>query len=352
MRTYLVAIIVISLFSCKSATKYPYAIRDFHADIQPTLESLASKGILNNNTALEKELTEKLSKNDLKKLSKCDVPLLRAFALESLLELEGYLTAKIDFAFEHLDDTACVAIDMGEFGIYRVLVSDYLLNRFNSKVMDSLLSRKLVLELLQNRPYLRSTYSVIDGLVMRPEYYPLIRKLVVLDKKPALIYEDFEGGDAEKMLLKIAAFQQAADTTLIRIRLEEYLADWGRDSFSYLGMGYLLEILKKYPHPEYAVPRSMLVDLMIRYSIGMDEDDPYDKYSGYDISINSYFAAIAAQRNNHSKQQLEQLLQHYQKLGSEEASRLQRFGKETFRKLKSFIESNDYEDYKTLLRKL
>lgn len=168
--------------------------------------------------------------------------------------------------------------------------------------------------------------------------------------RPAKINEPIEGGETEIMLLRLAAFQRPTDTTLIRLRLKEYFANWGQESFSPLGLGYLLEILKKYPHPEYAVTISRVVDLMIRHPIGMDEDDFYDRLNEYDVSLNSYFTAIAAQRNNHSKQQLARLLQHYQELASGVESPSQKFGKESLSKLKSFIKTHDYADYKSLLQ--
>ncbi|WP_416441250.1 hypothetical protein [Phnomibacter sp. MR] len=209
------------LAACQRNTKYPYAIRDFDADVQPLLESLASKGILNNNGLLEMELQGKLSKKELKKLSTCDVPLLRAFALESLLTTGEFLTIKTDITFGHLDDTACVAIDMGEFGILRYLVSDFVIMTFRTNsTVDSVLENRLIHELFTQRPYLRTTYSIQSEKVSRlPNGYQLIRNIVELKYKPVPINEPFEGGEAEEMLLRLAAFQKSTDTTLIRMRL-------------------------------------------------------------------------------------------------------------------------------------
>lgn len=338
------------LAACQRNIKYPYAIRDFDAEVQPLLERLATLNILNNNWDVQQELVEKLSSRELQKLSKCDVPLLRAFAMQTLIERNKEQSAKMDIAFTHLDDTACVDIDWGEFGICRSLVSDHVLNDLDVNKIDSVFANKLIRELLTNRSYLRETYSSQTERAYKwPDGYQLIRNMVENNYRPAKINEPIEGGETEIMLLRLAAFQRPTDTTLIRVRLEEYFANWGQESFSPLGLGYLLEILKKYPHTEYAVPISMVVDLMIRHPIGMDEDDFYDRLNEYDVSLNSYFVAIAAIKNNHGKQQLGRLLRHYEELAAGEESRLQNFGKEALSKLKSFIAKSDYADYKSLL---
>ncbi|MCC6762798.1 MAG: hypothetical protein IT252_16380 [Chitinophagaceae bacterium] len=352
------------LAACQRNIKYPYAIRDFDAEVQPLLESLASNGIFNRNWHIQEDLRERLSENDLKNLSKCDVPILRLFAMDALLnavqkeiddEFERTST-QMDIAFTHLDDTASVNVDNGEFGIYRRLISDYILGNFSPNHIDPKLSDKLTLELLSNRPYLHQTYSSYTKRFSRlPNGHQLIRNIVEHKYKPVPINEPFEGGEAEEMLLRLASFQKAADTTLIRLRLQDCINDWSRhfnirNNRWNLGRGYLLETLTKYPYPEYAVPVTMLVDMMIRENTGILEEDLYIKYSGDEIGLDDHFAAVAAIRSNHGKQQLARLLRHYQDLALNNESLYRTFGKEALSKLKTFIKAYDYADYKSLLQ--
>ena len=68
-----------------------------------------------------------ITDEELIRLGKSENPILRATALREMLDRSSF--NQFDIVMKHLDDTAIVAIDNGEFGIKFETVSDCLIGR-------------------------------------------------------------------------------------------------------------------------------------------------------------------------------------------------------------------------------
>ncbi|HSZ86644.1 MAG TPA: hypothetical protein VK787_11475 [Puia sp.] len=98
--------------SCKNEDGYTYAIKDFRRSLQPYFFKIVSNGVvMYYDSALRNMVTGK----ELIELSQSEHPILRASAFREILYRKSF--NHFDILMNHLDDTADVATDAGEFGI-------------------------------------------------------------------------------------------------------------------------------------------------------------------------------------------------------------------------------------------
>ena len=128
----LIPLIAFILCACNNSnTKYPYAIKDFPKKLQPYLVKMVEKGVvMHSDSALRHMATD----GDLELLGISEHPILRAAAFREMLQRKSF--NHFDIVIKHLDDTALVFTDAGEFGIWDRTVSDDILQEAEWKTRE------------------------------------------------------------------------------------------------------------------------------------------------------------------------------------------------------------------------
>ena len=122
LKHFLLTVLIFSLSSCQNEQRNSYAIKDFEKTLQPFLFKIVTTGIV---TYYDSSLIKSITDDELKRLTRTENPVLRATALGEMLDRKSF--NQFEVVMNHLDDTAIVAVDNGEFGIGFRRVSDYLL---------------------------------------------------------------------------------------------------------------------------------------------------------------------------------------------------------------------------------
>ena len=196
--------------SCAPNGKYPYAIKDFDAALRPHLIHLVENGIvLPGDTILARDVSIK----DLEKLSRSEHPILRAMGLRALFRRDA--VGQFALLMRHLDDTAIIIVDRGEFGDQKTTVSDDMLDQAEWKTKKD--RDSTVAEVLTRHNYLRSAYLVIDQLPPNERYYEITRELAFRPASSLNRLDDpFGFLDREYALRALARYKKPEDITLIQ----------------------------------------------------------------------------------------------------------------------------------------
>ncbi len=143
-----------------------------------------------------------------------------------------------DLVMKHLDDTAIVATDAGEFGIWFRTVSDYILENAKWKTIGA--RDSTMEEVLMNHDYLRSAYSGLPNLTLKGKYYTRIKEMAVRER----VFEE-----REESLYALAGFKLKEDVPVIKTILLSNCWRMQRRSFQLMkdfpDTSYM-EVLKKY----------------------------------------------------------------------------------------------------------
>ncbi len=99
----------------------PYAIRDFPAALQPYLTRTINTGIVGYDTATT-YIRAHATDGEIIQLSQAENPILRAIALYEMTHRPGL--NHLDILLAHLDDTAIIMKDYGEWGLQQRSVTD------------------------------------------------------------------------------------------------------------------------------------------------------------------------------------------------------------------------------------
>jgi hypothetical protein len=225
----------ILLSSCGTVGDKSVAIRDFAPSLQPYLTQAISTGIVGPDSSsifIEDHATD----DQLAKLSHAEHPILRALALREMLRRRTF--DHFDLVMKHLDDTAIVATDGGEFGIWFRTVSDYILENAKWKTIaarDSTMD-----EVLLNHDYLRSAYTGLHNLKLKEKYYSRIKGMAVRER----VFDE-----REDALYALAEFKRREDLPVIKTILLSNCWRMQRRSFELMkdfpDTSYI-EVLKKY----------------------------------------------------------------------------------------------------------
>ena len=188
--------------SCKSGIRAPYTVRDFRATLQPYLRSVITQGYLGYSDA-----TAFIRKNattaELRQMTLSEHPLLRGIALRELLnrpEVDHF-----DLIMHHLEDTALISVDMGEWGLRHRMVSDDLIH--NAKWKTEADRKKTADAIITQHDYLESAYSALSMIDTAAKYYPHIKSMSVRDKP---------NWDLESAWYALARYRRPEDARLIR----------------------------------------------------------------------------------------------------------------------------------------
>lgn len=248
LKNILLPTLIVCVFSCKNEKSNFYAITDFKKSLQPFLSEIATTGIVTyHDSSQMKSITDK----ELIQLSKFENPLLRATALGEMLERSSF--NHFDVVINHLDDTAIVAVDHGEFGIAFRRVSDYLIGEARWKTRQE--KNNTIDKVLTKHNYLRSAYTILSRLEPQEKYYPYIRDMAT---RPRYLsrHEGYELGfdEIEYALYGLAKFKKKADVQIIKNKFMKHV--WMLSDVSFRLMEEFpdtayLDVLQTYHHMQF-----------------------------------------------------------------------------------------------------
>jgi hypothetical protein len=267
------------LISCGHSQK-TNTISDYREDLQPHLQRIVTEGQLAYGTI--RNIRSLVTDKELIQLTRSEHPLLRAFALEQILNRP--LMEHFNLMMSHLDDTALVYVDHGEFGFQPQFVSDYMIE--NGKWATYEMRDKTAEEILKNHPYLISAFSVPDKMELKDSHLPYIRKIAedYARHQGTIRFDHFYS--FQNILYSLASFKKKEDIPLIVLAMEYWQFSLTRTSF--LAMQFFqdtayLKLLEKYA-------------LEISYSPRSEESDVAD-----------CLEAIASYQNEESRKILEKV---------------------------------------------
>lgn len=220
----LVLLFTVLLWSCRTDNKYSYAIKDFKKSLQPHLIEIVSKYIvMEHENSLHTMATDEV----LLQLSRSEHPVLRASAFREILSRNSF--NHFELIMSHLDDTAIVETDGGEFGIWTRTVSDDILQEAEWKTKAE--KDKTVDEVLTKHNYLRSAYTILEQLQPQEKYYPYIKDMATRPRR--ITYEGYElaFGDIEYALYGLAKFKKRDDIRIIKEKMLRYVWKLSDKSF-------------------------------------------------------------------------------------------------------------------------
>ncbi|WP_153797059.1 hypothetical protein [Foetidibacter luteolus] len=222
-------------YSCNNSSKYPFAIKDFRGELRPYLTKMVEKGVvMNRDSALQHIATDQ----ELLRLGQSEHPILRAAAFREMLDRKSF--NHYDLLMTHLSDTAFVATDAGEFGIWDRTVSDDILQEASWETQEA--KNKTVEEVLTRHNYLRSAYVILTSLEPQEKYYSFIKNMATRPRR--LSYEGYELGfdDIEYALYGLATFRKKEDLEIIKAKMMENV--WKLSEVSF-------RLLQEYPDTIY-----------------------------------------------------------------------------------------------------
>lgn len=290
--TPLLPALLLALFVACHHEPASYAIRDFREPLQSHLVDMVSRGIvMHSDSALREMATDK----ELMQLSRCEHPVLRAAALREMLDRRS--SDHFDVLMNHLDDTALVVIDRGEFGLDFRMVSDDMLRRAGWKNEDA--RNKTIDQVLTRHNYLRSAYTILAEIDAQEKYYPYIKDMATrprrLDDGTELAFEDIEYA-----LYGLAKFGKQADKQIIKEQLLDNVWRLGGMSF---------QLMKEFPDTAYTeVLRTYHRRRFYRFS--GDDSEGFTGDVRNRATSNEFIDALIAQKTKSSAQQLDTMLQH------------------------------------------
>lgn len=233
---HLLPTLIVLLLSCKNEENNSYAIKDFRKSLQPFFLSIVSTGIVtHHDSAKIKSITD----DELVRLSKSENPVLRATAFREMRDRSSFNYS--DIIMNHLDDTAKVFVDNGEFGIGYNIVSDDILHRASWETLE--LKNKTIEKVMTKHNYLRSAYIILKYLEPQEKYYPYIKDMATRPRRldPYEGYElDFD--DIEYALYGLAKFKKKEDVQIIKAKMMRQV--WQLSDLSF-------QLMKEFPDTAY-----------------------------------------------------------------------------------------------------
>ena len=222
---FLLAIMLVVLSCQQKSQSSSYSVKDFRPSLQPFLLEAIARGLVK---SYDPAILATITDDELAQLARTEHPILRAMAFKEQMERSNYLN--LELLTDHLDDTAWVAIDEGEFGLGFRKLADHLLQRayyFFEQKEDQEKIRDLLLTKHDNLSY---TYYMLTGMTLEEKYYEVIKKMAVRWRGA---FEGYETGfeDTERAIYALARFQKPADIPIIRKRLLDNVWDLSDVSF-------------------------------------------------------------------------------------------------------------------------
>jgi hypothetical protein len=283
--------------SCNKSSKYPYAIKDFPEKLQPFLIKMVTEGIV---MYRDSALRHMATNDDLIKLGKSEHPILRAAAFREMMDRKSF--NHFEIIKEHLDDTALVFADAGEFGISKQLVSDDILDQATWQTEDAKV--KTVEQVLSKHNYLRSAYVILMRLEPQEKYYPFIKNMATRPRRLDLS-EGYELGfdDIEYALYGLAKFKKKEDIDVIKQKLMKHFWQLSDISFrlmkEYPDTAYL-DVLQTYHHRQF-------------YQFSGNRPHGFSGFAADRAAPEDFIQALVVQQNDRSAKLLDTMLMYLPK---------------------------------------
>lgn len=246
---------------------------------------------MDSDSALEKMATDE----ELVRLGKSEHPLLRAASFREMLKRKSF--NHFDILMEHLDDTALVPTDAGEFGIWYRTVSDDILQKAGWKTQET--KNRTVEQVLTKHNYLQSAYFILLQIEPQEKYYPFIKNMATCSRRLDR-WEGYELGfdDIEYALYRLAKFKKKEDVQVIKKQLMKYVGRLGHLSF---------QLMKEYPDTAYlkifqAYHRRRF------YKFSRNRRNGFTGFSSERADPEVFIQALAAQKNDWSAWLLDTIL--------------------------------------------
>ena len=236
LKHFLLPILIVCIFSCKNEQGNSYAIKDFRKSLQPFLSKIVSEGIVTYHDSSDIKI---ITDDELIRLGKSENPILRATALWEMLDRSSF--NPFDIVMKHLDDTAIVATDNGEFGIKFETVSDCLIGRTSWETAQA--RDKTIESVLTKHNYLSSAYNILTNIEAQEKYYAYIKDMATRPRRLDR-YEGYELAfyEIEYALYGLAKFQKKEDVQIIKDKLMKQVWELSDVSF---------RLMKEFPDTAY-----------------------------------------------------------------------------------------------------
>jgi hypothetical protein len=282
---------LILICSCSSEQGHHYAIRDFRKTLQPHLIKIVSAGVvMYSDSALRKMATDK----ELLQLSHSEHPVLRASAFREIIERKSF--NHFDILMNHLDDTAEVPTDAGEFGIWVRKVSDDILEESTWKTQEE--KDKTIEQVLTRHNYLRCAYTVLVQLEPQEKYYRYIKDMATRPRRLSDDGYELDFEDIEYALYGLAKFKKQDDVAIIKNQLRRNV--WKLSDVSF-------RLMKEFPDSAYL---DVLQTYHRRQFYKFSGNRPHG-FSGFvadRAAPEDFIEALAIQKNDRSARLLDTLL--------------------------------------------
>ncbi len=292
LKHFLLLTLIVCLFSCKNEQGKSYAIKDFRKSRQPFLFKIVSEGIVTYHDSADiKSITD----DELIRLGKSENPILRATAFVEMLDRSSF--NHFDIIMKHLDDTAIVATDNGEFGIKFERVSDYLIGRAEWETAQA--RDKTIESVLTKHNYLSSAYNILTKIEVQDKYYPYIKDMATrprhLDR-----YDGYELAfyEIEYALYGLAKFQQKEDIQTIKNKLMKHV--WELSDISF-------RLMKEYPDTTYLDVLQTYHRIKF-YKFSGIRPHGFTGYNADRAAPEDFIEALVVQQNDRSAKLLETML--------------------------------------------
>lgn len=291
LKKCLLSAFIISICSCQNEAGYSYAIKDFRKPLQSHLIKIVSTGIvMYSDSALRYIATDK----ELIQLSRSEHPVLRASAFREILNRKSF--NHFDILMNHLDDTADVATDAGEFGIWHRQVSDDILEEATWKTREE--KNKTIEQVLTRHNYLRAAYTVLIQLEPQEKYYLFIKDMATRPRRLSEDGYELDFDDIEYALYGLAKFKKQDDVEIIKDRMMQNV--WKLSDVSF-------RLLKEFPDPAYL---EVLQTYHRRQFYKFSGNRPHG-FSGFiadRAAPEDFIQALAIQQNDRSAKLLDTML--------------------------------------------
>ena len=236
LKHVLLPTLIVCFLSCKNNNSNSYAIKDFRKSLQPFLFKIVSEGIV---TYHDSSDIKSITDDELIRLGKSENPILRATALREMLDRSSF--NPFDIVMKHLNDTAIVSTDNGEFGIKFETVSDCLIARTFWETSEA--RDKTIESVLTKHNYLSSAYNILKRIEAQEKYYPHIKDMATRPRRLDR-YEGYELAfyEIEYALYGLAKFQKKEDIQIIKEKLMKNVWELSDVSF---------RLMKEFPDTAY-----------------------------------------------------------------------------------------------------
>lgn len=290
LKISLLSSLIILVCSCKTEQDHSYAIKDFRKSLQPHLIKMVSTGIVTYDSTLRNTATDK----DLIELSQSEHPLLRASAFREMHKRNSF--NYFDILMSHLGDTASVATDGGEFGIWYRMVSDDILQEAIWKTQEE--KNKTIEQVLTKHNYLRSAYIILEQLEAQEKYYSFIKDMATRPRRLSDNGYELDFDDIEYALYGLAKFKKQDDIEIIKNRMLKGVRELSDLSF---------RLMTKFPDTAYL---GVLQSYHRKQFYKFSGNRPYG-FSGLiadRAAPEDFIRALAIQKNNRSAKLLDTML--------------------------------------------